>query len=114
MHLFAGMMRTLIILLILSVVAAPITVRPDPSKPSTNDRVIVRVCTWPAQRPQRLTYASIVLLGARNDVRKALAFPSPGSRDHAAGSLTRARLSSLDLLVLQDTSSVHLSDCPRC
>jgi hypothetical protein len=110
----AGMMRTLIIFLILRVVAAPITVRPDPSNPSTNDRVIVRVCAWPAQRPQRLTYSSIVLPRSRNDVRKGSAFPYWGSRGHAAGSLTRERLSGLILLVSHDTSSVHRSDCPRC
>ena len=106
-----GLLRTLIVLLILRVVAAPITARPDTARPPSQARFIVRVCAWPAQRPQRLTSASILLPRSGNNPRNVRFVSFPRSLDRADGSLIRARLSRL---THQDTSSVHLSDCPRC
>jgi hypothetical protein len=96
------------------VVAAPIAARPDTPKPSSNDRFIVRVCAWPAQRPQRPTCAPVRQVrpgGGRRDEGSGFI---PGHRDRPAGALSGTGLSRLGPLVTRNRSGVRLSDCPRC
>jgi hypothetical protein len=45
--------RAVVALLVLRVLAAPIASRPDNYRLRTTHRFVARVCTWPAQRPQR-------------------------------------------------------------
>src|SRR5689334_11912916 len=64
----AGQKKILIALLVLRVLAAPVALRPDLAETSTSDRFIVRVCVWPAQRPQGATTMSLLIrrTGRRN------------------------------------------------
>jgi hypothetical protein len=105
------MMRTLIVLLILRVVAAPITARPDAPTPLSQGRFIVRVCAWPAERPRRLAAGSDFSVRPGNHERD----PSPASPVlRACAEPTRGRLSLLMASALGDRPPVRLSDCPRC
>lgn len=49
-----GFSRTLLLLLVLRMVAAPVALRPGSPSPRTGTTFVARVCAWPAARPQRL------------------------------------------------------------
>src|SRR6476646_3061360 len=110
-----GMARILIVLLVLRVVAAPIALRPDTPRHSTNDRFVVRVCSWPVQRALRpASFASLIVRprGAAGG-RASDWFPSP--RHQARGEFQpQAILSRSRLWSATNTPPVHLTDCPRC
>jgi hypothetical protein len=54
MRLVASILRTVVILLLtLRVLASPLAMRPDSSRTPTTYHLVARVCSWPAQRPQR-------------------------------------------------------------
>src|SRR4051812_9507885 len=53
--------RTLVLLLILRVAASPLALRPSSPRPHSNYHVVVRVCSWPAPRPERSPSTSSLL-----------------------------------------------------
>ena len=54
MRLFVSMTQTLLIfLLTLRVLAAPLAMRPEPSRTPANFHLVARVCAWPVQSPRR-------------------------------------------------------------
>lgn len=57
--------KILSILLITRMIAAPIALRPDSSTPCANYHLVMRVCAWPAQRPQRSPTSSEILIRSR-------------------------------------------------
>jgi hypothetical protein len=57
MRLSANLSRTLVLLLALRVIAAPLALRPISPQNHTH-RVVVRVCAWPASRSQRFAGSS--------------------------------------------------------
>jgi hypothetical protein len=114
MRSIAGLTRILISLLILRVLAAPIAARPDTPKPPSNDRFIVRVCAWPAQRPQRLTSASILRPSFRGSGRDAKANVIPDSQAPPLRELSQSVLSRLAIMSDRDTTAFRIVDSPRC
>ncbi len=111
MHTRTDILRSLVFLLVLRMIAAPIAARPDLPKPSDHGRFVARVCAWPAQRPQRPASAWIAQTreGGSNRDAGPGRFLRRGAL--APNALTRARLSRL---ARRHGTSVRLSDCPRC
>lgn len=110
-----GTARILVALLVLRVVAAPAAARPDPPRPPSHARFIVRVCSWPAQRPQRVTTPA---LWTRRPVAPQdepagdlIASARRSARNRVTASALRDRLVFWDHRTF---SPLHLSDCPRC
>src|SRR3954468_16177032 len=105
------MTRILIALLTLRVLAAPVAARPDtPHSPSAH-RFIVRICAWPAQRPQRATAVAILLPGSRGTV------PDPRTaaiRATTLRDLSRSALSRLAAPSVRDATAHRVIDSPRC
>ena len=114
MHRFVSMARTLVILLLtLRVLAAPLAMRPEPFRNPSNYRLVVRVCAWPAQRPQRsLTSTSLVpsfrgkCLSDTEDRRHGYRFPYPES--------PRRAILSLFVGSLRNVTCCKLTVCLRC
>ena len=109
-----GMTRTLVVLLILRVIAAPISARPDTFRPTTTDRFYARVCAWPAQKPGRLSSSCVPVPRPGDDGPDVAPGLFPKDRGRAAGPLPRETLSRLTRLTFQDRSPVRLSDRARC
>jgi hypothetical protein len=114
MHAKERMTRILIFLLILRVLAAPIAARPNCYRPLSKTGFIVRVCVWPAQRPQRLTASSICLSGdgSRGQGERMHGFWSTTARTLI--SPMRARLFHQVTESFHDLSAFRLIDSPRC
>ena len=111
MQSLAGMTRTVVVLIILRMIAAPVAMRPDAPTAASNHRFVVRVCTWPVPRPLRQA-SQLVLPGSAPDDRKTMTGqpPRPGLVDR----LTRSRVTERTPVADSRRASVHLSDCPRC
>jgi len=114
MHPIKSMTRILILLLVLRVLAAPIAARPDSYRPHSKAGFIVRVCAWPAQRPQRSNTSAISVpgYGGRGYGGNTARFAGTTARTLAF--LTRARLFHRVVLSFHDPSSLRLIDSPRC
>jgi hypothetical protein len=106
-----GLLRILIGLLILRVIAAPVTARPDPPRSADGPRFVVRVCAWPAQRAQRPTVAPQREFRSEGPGAVPAGRLSPTSRAGASGPLTGARLFGLSF---RDSDLVRVHDRPRC
>ena len=110
----SSMMRLLVFLLIIRVFAAPITARPITAKLPTYRGFVVRVCAWPAHRPHR--EVSNQLLAARGNGRgdgfrtRRIA----PLRPHERPFLVHAKLLALSIRAVPSSTSVYLSDSPRC
>jgi hypothetical protein len=116
MHARRGMTKILICLLMLRVVAAPITLRPTTYRPQAKHGFVVRICSWPTQRMDRSNIAAIVAPGHDEDghCMTIERLPLSSTCDHAL--LTDGQLLQHQQLMssLQDTSSRRLIDSPRC
>jgi hypothetical protein len=111
MRLNGSMTRILFLLIVLRMLAAPVALRPDAPKAPIYHRFIVRMCAWPAHRPQRINAAEHLVSRPDGDDRRARADLDRASRTRSAVPLIRGYLS---LLVRRTPHTVHLSDCPRC
>ena len=110
-----GMARILITLLVLRVLAAPIAARPDITWPTSHGRFIVRVCSWPAQRPMRVTTPAVLVRRSRCPADGLTSFRLPPSQLRGPDPFSaRAALARFALGSSRNKSPVHLSDCPRC
>lgn len=76
--------RAILLLLVVRVVAAPVTLRP-PAK-LCRAEVVVRVCSWPAQQARS---TSARLTAGERSIAPELALPHAGSPRLAAGSRLR-------------------------
>lgn len=116
MHRRMGGARILIVLLALRVVDAPIAARPDPPRPPSHSRFVVRVCAWPAQRPQRVTAPAIRTREwhPAEDESVAYLIPPAGRRGRGAVTASAVLLRRLACRGTDHDTAVHLSDCPRC
>ncbi len=114
MHPLKRMTRILILLLILRVLAAPIAARPDSYRPHPKAGFIVRVCAWPAQRPQHSNGSAMRVPddGGHGHGGNNAAFPGTSAR--ALAFLTRARLFHRVVLSFHDPGSYRPIDSPRC
>jgi hypothetical protein len=109
-----GLTRIVISLLFLRVLAAPIAARPDTDRPPSTDRFIVRVCAWPAQRPQRSTSASLLLPSFRGARRPDQGDWLAVSQAQASGSPGRSILARRVALSFHDTTAWRRLDRLRC
>jgi hypothetical protein len=102
--------RGLILLLVLRALAAPLAL-PDSAR--VHRPVVVRVCTWPAQRPQRLTLAETLVTRFRGEWVEASADPVRATLARSHDLLGQARLAAF---VRPHVSfvAVHVSDRARC
>jgi hypothetical protein len=113
MRLTSSMTRILIALIVLRVLAAPISARPDLPKAPSDARFIVRVCAWPAQRAQRLS-ASASLVSRFSGRGAWVSRPSAPSYPRLASLWTLGRLSLRLPPFYRDPSALRLLDSPRC
>jgi hypothetical protein len=106
--------RILTLLLVLRVLAAPIAARPDSYRPHPKSGFIVRVCAWPAQRPQHsnASVMSVPDYGGRGHGGNTARFPGTSAR--ALSFLTRARVFHRVVLSFHDPGSYRIIDSPRC
>jgi hypothetical protein len=115
MRVFASLMRTLVILLLtLRVLASPLAMRPESSKTPTSFHLVARVCSWPAQRPQRSISATSLVPCYRGKGQD-----NAGDQGHKSGLgnllwLTGADFSRLVGLIAQDSSLGQLPVHLRC
>jgi hypothetical protein len=114
MHSSPGMSRILFSLLFLRVLAAPIALQPSTFKPPSNVSFIVRVCAWPAQRPQRVTTVSLLVPSSRGQRQAIKADRLPASSACTVGSLGRAGLAGLIALSYFDIIAFRPIDGLRC
>jgi hypothetical protein len=113
MHLSKSMTRTLIVLLILRVVAAPITLRPISYRPQAKKGFVVRVCSWPAQRAVRSNVSAFSVPdydGGPGGIVEHLPVPSACDLAHLNIAQPFKRL----MLLLHDPGARRFIDCPRC
>jgi hypothetical protein len=103
-----------IVLLVLRVLAAPITTRPANYRPGAKAGFIVRICAWPAQRPHRATES---LIAASRDFGPGHRAPKRGFR----GTMRLARTSPILGRVFHqvnwsggELSARRRLDSPRC
>jgi len=106
---------TLIALLVLRVLAAPIAARPEPPRPPSTSRFIARVCAWPASRPQRFIAPAASARKPRAAGRASSGDLLPLSRLRGRAAVTASALRcGLRFWSHEGHSALHLSDCPRC
>jgi hypothetical protein len=103
--------RVLVALLVLRVLASPIAARPDSPRPPSNDRFIVRLCAWPAQRVQRFNSKEVLSPRTPGDLRP---YRTPMEPASTLDRLARAHLTRLSLLAAANKHLIHLFDAPRC
>jgi hypothetical protein len=99
--------RILIVLLVLRMLAAPVALS-DSVRVQAHQRVVVRVCAWPAHRPQRLTSVQtlIVRFHCGWDDAAPRVVPVPVSVTH--------RFADVSPTLPSAHVHVQLSDCARC
>jgi hypothetical protein len=108
-----GMTRTLIVLLIIRVIAAPITLRPISYPPQAKKGFVVRVCAWPAQRAVRSTVSAFSVPdydGGLSGIVERLPVPSACDLAHLDFAQPFQRL----MLSFSDPGARRFIDCPRC
>jgi hypothetical protein len=113
MHSAKGMTRLLIALLILRVIAAPITLRPVSYRPQAKDGFVVRVCAWPAQRAIREQVSEFGIPNhddrGPSDIVESLPVSFACNPFH----LRFAQFLERQLSSLHDPSVRRFIDCPR-
>jgi hypothetical protein len=109
-----SMTRTLIILLILRVIAAPITLRPISYRPQAKKGFVVRVCAWPAQRAVRSNVTAFSVPdhddSGLGEIVERLPVPSAWDLAHLDFAQPFQRLKRL----LHDPGARRSIDSPRC
>jgi hypothetical protein len=115
MNALASVSRTLIVLLVLRVLASPIAL-PDSPRHQAHTQLVVRVCVWTAQRPQRPALAETAggrLLRGWDD---ASTDPVLAAAVRDRTPLGRTRMASSALLTRSGVPlvHVHVSDVLRC
>jgi hypothetical protein len=110
MRIGVSVTRALILLLVVRALAAPLAL-PDSAR--VHRPVVVRVCTWPAQRPQRLTWAETLVTRFRRGWDEASADPVRTTPARSRDPLGQARLTAF-VRTHVSFVAVHVSDRARC
>jgi hypothetical protein len=105
--------KSLLILLVLRAIAAPVTLPTSTPSNSRHPLFVVRMCCWPFQRLQRFSASSklLQLYSGKNRVPSGegawllLCWPRAASRAHLAAPISRAST---------DPATERLAVCLRC